>query len=105
VIFSRLLTYTKLTFTKLKLEKGVISLGADKTSYSVVYLFSFLHHSRPRLSLRQSLCNPGYPGAHYVDKADLELRDPPVSASSLWDYRYGPSVPLVLVFCLYLVET
>jgi hypothetical protein len=32
---------------------------------------------------RISLCNPGHPGAHWVDQAVLKLiyRDPPASAS------------------------
>ena len=30
---------------------------------------------------RVSLCSPGYPGAHSVDQAGLELRDLPASAS------------------------
>jgi hypothetical protein len=32
---------------------------------------------------RVSLCSPGYPGTHCVDQADLELRNPPVSASQV----------------------
>jgi hypothetical protein len=30
---------------------------------------------------RVSLCSPGCPGTHFVDKAGLELRNPPASAS------------------------
>ena len=30
---------------------------------------------------RVSLCSPGCPGAHFVDQAGLELRNPPASAS------------------------
>jgi hypothetical protein len=30
---------------------------------------------------RVSLCRPGCPGTHSIDKAGLELRDPPVSTS------------------------
>jgi hypothetical protein len=30
---------------------------------------------------RVFLCSPGCPGTHFVDQADLELRDPPASAS------------------------
>jgi hypothetical protein len=29
---------------------------------------------------RVSLCSPGYPGAHSVDQAGLEFRNPPSSA-------------------------
>ncbi|GAB1289548.1 Histone RNA hairpin-binding protein [Apodemus speciosus] len=32
---------------------------------------------------RVSLCSPGCPGTHSVDQADLELRNPPVSASQV----------------------
>jgi hypothetical protein len=30
-----------------------------------------------------SLCNPGCPGTHAVDQAELELRNPPASASEV----------------------
>ena len=32
---------------------------------------------------RVPLCSPGYPGTHSVDKAELELRNPPASASQV----------------------
>jgi hypothetical protein len=32
---------------------------------------------------RVSLCSPGCPGTHFVDQADLELRNPPASASQV----------------------
>jgi hypothetical protein len=32
---------------------------------------------------RVSLYSPGYPGTHFIDQADLELRNPPVSASQV----------------------
>jgi hypothetical protein len=32
---------------------------------------------------RVSLCNPGCPGAHSVDQAGIELRNPPASASQV----------------------
>ena len=32
---------------------------------------------------RVSLCSPGCPGTHSVDQADLELRNPPTSASQV----------------------
>jgi hypothetical protein len=32
---------------------------------------------------RVSLCIPGCPGAHFVDQAGLELRNPPASASQV----------------------
>jgi hypothetical protein len=44
-------------------------------SFFVFVLFFFLD----RVSLR----SPGYPGAHSVDQAGLERRDPPASASQV----------------------
>ena len=32
---------------------------------------------------RVSLCSPGCPGTHFVDQTDLELRNPPASASQV----------------------
>jgi hypothetical protein len=32
---------------------------------------------------RVSLCSPGFSGTHSVDQADLELRNPPASASQM----------------------
>ena len=32
---------------------------------------------------RVSLCSPGCPGTHSVDKANLEIRNPPASASQV----------------------
>jgi hypothetical protein len=41
--------------------------------FCFVLFFVFRH--------RVSLCSPGCPGAHSVDQAGLELRNPPASAS------------------------
>jgi hypothetical protein len=41
--------------------------------------FGFLFVFRDRVSL----CSPGCPGAHSVDQASLELRNPPASASKV----------------------
>jgi hypothetical protein len=32
---------------------------------------------------RVSLCSPGCPGTHFVDQAELKLRNPPASASQV----------------------
>jgi hypothetical protein len=36
---------------------------------------------------RVSLCSPGSPGAHSVDQAGLELRNPPASASQVLGFK------------------
>jgi hypothetical protein len=36
---------------------------------------------------RVSLCSPGCPGTHSVDQADLELRNPPASASQVLGFH------------------
>ena len=38
--------------------------------------------------LFRSLCSPGCPGAHSVDQAGLELRDPPASASRVLGLKW-----------------
>ncbi|GAB1298844.1 RPGRIP1 variant-11aa [Apodemus speciosus] len=40
-------------------------------------------HAQKAAELRVSLCSPGCPGTHSVDQADLELRNPPASASQV----------------------
>ncbi|GAB1288595.1 Lysine-specific demethylase 4C [Apodemus speciosus] len=40
-----------------------------------------------------SLCSPGCPGTHFVDQADLELRNPPASASRVLGQRRAPPPP------------
>jgi hypothetical protein len=37
---------------------------------------------------RVSLCSPGCPGTHFVDQADLELRNPSASASQVLGVRH-----------------
>jgi hypothetical protein len=44
-------------------------------SLSMVIFFFFFSQDRV------SLCSPGCPGTHSVDQTDLELRNPPASAS------------------------
>jgi hypothetical protein len=51
-------------------------------SYSFV-LFCFFVFCFCFFRDRVSLCSPSCPGTHSVDQADLELRDPPVSASQV----------------------
>jgi hypothetical protein len=42
---------------------------------------------------RVSLCRPGCPGTHFVDQADLELRDPPASASRVLGLKACATTP------------
>ena len=42
---------------------------------------------------RLSLCSSGCPGTHYVDKADLELRNSPASASQVLGLKMCASTP------------
>jgi hypothetical protein len=47
---------------------------------------------------RVSLCSPGCPGAHFVDQADLELRNPPASASGVLGLKVCATIPGLFVF-------
>ena len=38
---------------------------------------------------RVSLCSPGCPGTHFVDQAELKLRDPSASASRVLELNEG----------------
>jgi hypothetical protein len=49
---------------------------------------------------RVSLCNPGCPGAHSVDQAGLELRNPPASASQVLGLKVCAITP-ALVYLYY----
>jgi hypothetical protein len=51
---------------------------AYRTS-SLDWLYSFVFVFRDSVSL----CSPSCPGTHFVDKASLELRNPPASASQV----------------------
>jgi hypothetical protein len=51
--------------------------AADAYFVSLTFLFCFVLFFQDRVSL----CSPGCPGTHLVDQADLELRNPPASAS------------------------
>jgi hypothetical protein len=60
-----------------------------------------LTHSRPAwvtlfflvFQDRVSLCSPGCPGAHFVDQAGLELRNPPASASRVLGLKASATTP------------
>jgi hypothetical protein len=55
-----------------------IALGVlELTLFCFVFFILFCFVFQDRVSL----CSPGYPGTHSVDKAGLELRNPPASAS------------------------
>ena len=42
---------------------------------------------------RVSLCSPGCPGTHFVDQADLKLRNPPASASQVLELKVCATTP------------
>jgi hypothetical protein len=42
---------------------------------------------------RVSLCSPGCPGTHSVDRAGLELRNPPASASQVLGLKACATMP------------
>jgi hypothetical protein len=42
---------------------------------------------------RVSLYSPGCPGTHFVDQADLELRNPPASASQVLGLKACATTP------------
>ena len=47
---------------------------------------------------RVSLCSPGCPGAHSIDQAGLELRNPPASASQVLGLKACATTPNQKVF-------
>ena len=47
---------------------------------------------------RVSLCSPGCPGTHSVDQADLELRNPPASASQVLGLKVCTTTTWLFVF-------
>jgi hypothetical protein len=49
---------------------------------------------------RVSLCSPGCPGTHSVDQADLELRNPPVSASRVLGLKACATTAQLPSLCL-----
>jgi hypothetical protein len=42
---------------------------------------------------RVSLCSPGYPGTHFIDKAGLELRNLSASASQMLGLKACATMP------------
>jgi hypothetical protein len=56
---------------------------------SFFFFFFFFSFFRDRVSL----CSPGCPGAHSVDQADLELRNPPASASQVLGLKACATTP------------
>jgi hypothetical protein len=53
-----------------------------------LFLFLFLFFQD-----RVSLYSPGCPGTHFVDQADLELRNPPASASRVLELKACATTP------------
>jgi hypothetical protein len=66
---------------ELKLQGVAVELGkvAKQEQARGELLFGFWFFFRDRVSL----CSPGCPGTHSVDKAGLELRNLPASASQV----------------------
>jgi hypothetical protein len=52
-----------------------------------LFLFCFVFRDRV------SLYSPGYPGAHFVDQAGLELRNPPASAFRVLELKACATTP------------
>jgi hypothetical protein len=67
------------------------SLGSKgfKNKLGREILSFFFFFSRDRVSL----CSLGCPGTHSVDQADLELRDPPASASQVLGLKACTTMP------------
>jgi hypothetical protein len=70
---------------KIDAEKNILKRKAkshqeqkDKGKSFYIYIFFWD---------RVSLYSPGYPGAHFVDQAGLELRNPPASASWVLGFK------------------
>jgi hypothetical protein len=57
--------------------------------FFVVVAFVFVFVFQDRISL----CSPGCPGTHFVDQADLELRNPPASASRVLGLKACATMP------------
>jgi hypothetical protein len=47
---------------------------------------------------RVSLCSPGCAGTHFVDQADLKLRNPPASASRVLGLKACATTPGLFLF-------
>jgi hypothetical protein len=77
--------------TSLKLPvKARLALNLILTSSSPnFFFFFFFWFFRDRVSLY----SPGCPGAHFVDQAGLELRNPPASASRVLGLKACATTP------------
>jgi hypothetical protein len=63
--------------------------------FACLFLFLFLFlFFRDRVSL----CSPGCPGAHSVDQAGLELRNPPASAFQVLGLKACATMPSFVWF-------
>ena len=52
---------------------------------------------------RVSLCSPGCPGTHSVDKAGLELRNPPASSSQVLGLKAWATTAQFFFFFFFVV--
>jgi hypothetical protein len=66
-------------------EVGKFLSSTKKKKKIFIYLFGF--------SRQGFLCSPGCPGTHSVDKAGLELRNPPASASRVLGLKACTTTP------------
>jgi hypothetical protein len=67
----------------------------NKINYFFFFFFFFFWFFRDRVSLY----SPGCPGAHFVDQAGLELRNPPASASWVLGLKACATTPgLITIF-------
>jgi hypothetical protein len=71
-----------LNFKPSKEQSGTLTHGAISPALFFV-LFCFLFCFVLFFQDRVSLYSPGCPGTHFEDQADLELRNPPASASQV----------------------
>jgi hypothetical protein len=62
-------------------------------AYLFIYLFIYLFSQD-----RVALCSPGCPGAHSVDQAGLELRNPPASASQVLGLKASATTARLVIF-------
>jgi hypothetical protein len=65
---------------------------------SLYFLFACLFFVVFFFQDRVSLYSPGCPGAHFVDQAGLELRNPPASASRVLGLKACATTPGVSLY-------
>jgi hypothetical protein len=68
---------------------SMIYRSPSPSCWSFFFLFCFVLFFRDRVSLY----SPGCPGAHFVDQAGLELRNPPASASRVLGLKACATTP------------